>query len=165
LPHGTGKKIRVAAFVSNEDAAAAKKAGADVAGEDEITALLDKEKLDFDVLVSTPQLMPKLGKYARLLGPRGMMPNPKSGTVSTNPTQAVKEAKAGKVEYRIDKQAIVHLAIGKVSFGGAKLADNAEMFFASLASVKPSSIKGAYIKSVNIATTMGPGIPVDLGSL
>lgn len=165
LPNGTGKTIRVAAFVSNEDAAAAKKAGADVAGEDDIMALLDKEKLDFDVLVSTPQLMPKLGKYARLLGPRGMMPNPKSGTVSTNPAQAVKEAKAGKVEYRVDKQAIVHLAFGKVSFGADKLYENAQSFFASLQSVKPSSIKGTYIKSINIATTMGPGIKVDQSSL
>lgn len=165
LPHGTGKTIRVAAFVSNEDAAAAKKAGADIAGEDDIMALLEKEKLDFDVLVSTPQLMPKLGKYARLLGPRGMMPNPKSGTVSTNPAQAVKEAKAGKVEYRVDKQAIVHLAFGKVSFGADKLYENAQSFFASLQSVKPSSIKGTYIRSVNIATTMGPGIKVDQSSL
>ncbi len=165
LPHGTGKKIRVAAFVSNEDATAATKAGADVAGEDAIMALLDKENLDFDVLVSTPQLMPKLGKYARLLGPRGMMPNPKSGTVSTNPAQAVKEAKAGKVEYRVDKQAIVHLAVGKVSFGADKLTENAQSFFGSLMGVKPSSIKGAYIQSVYLATTMGPGIKVDQSSL
>ena len=165
LPHGTGKNIRVAALVANEDAAAATKAGADIAGEDAVLALLDKEKLDFDVLVSTPQLMPKLGKYARLLGPRGMMPNPKSGTVSTNPAQAVKEAKAGKVEYRVDKQAIVHLAFGKVSFGADKLNDNAQSFFTSLNSVKPSSIKGTYIKSVSVATTMGPGIKVDPSSV
>lgn len=165
LPHGTGKNIRVAALVANEDAAAATKAGADVAGEDAVFALLDKEKLDFDVLVSTPQLMPKLGKYARLLGPRGMMPNPKSGTVSTNPAQAVKEAKAGKVEYRVDKQAIVHLAFGKVSFGADKLNENAQSFFTSLNGVKPSSIKGTYIKSVSVATTMGPGIKVDISSL
>lgn len=165
LPHGSGKKIRVAAFVSSEDAESVKKAGADIAGEDSILALLDKEKLDFDVLISTPQLMPKLGKYARLLGPRGMMPNPKSGTVSTNPSQAVKEAKAGKVEYRVDKQAIVHLAFGKVSFGADKLAQNAQSFFASLSNVRPSSIKGVYLQSVHIATTMGPGIKVDINSL
>ncbi|MEO5691156.1 MAG: 50S ribosomal protein L1 [Candidatus Saccharimonadales bacterium] len=165
LPHGTGKKIRVAAFVANEDAAAATKAGADVAGEDAIKALLDKEKLDFDVLVATPQMMPTLGKYARLLGPRGLMPNPKSGTVSTNPAQAVKEAKGGKVEYRVDKQAIVHLAFGKVSFGGDKLYENAQTFFASLQSVKPSSLKNSYIRSVSVSTTMGPGIKVDNGSL
>lgn len=165
LPHGTGKTLRVAAFVSNEDASVATKAGADIAGEDVVMALLDKENIDFDVLVATPQLMPKLGKYARLLGPRGLMPNPKSGTVSTNPAQAVKEAKAGKVEYRVDKQAIVHLAFGKVSFGADKLFDNAQSFFTSLHSVKPSSIKGTYIQSISISTTMGPGIKVDSSSL
>ncbi len=165
LPHGTGKTIRVAAFVPSEDVETAKKAGADVAGEEAVLALLDKEKLDFDILVATPQLMPKLGKYARLLGPRGMMPNPKSGTVSTNAAQAVKEAKAGKVEYRVDKQSIVHLSIGKVSFGESKLTENAKAFFASLASVKPTSIKGSYIVSVHVTTTMGPGIKVDTNSL
>lgn len=165
LPHGTGKTVRVAAFVPDEEAAAAKTAGADVAGEDAVQKLLDKEQLDFDILVATPQMMPKLGKYARLLGPRGMMPNPKSGTVATNVAQAVKEAKGGRVEYRVDKQAIVHLSVGKVSFGSDKLADNAKAFFDSLQSVKPSSIKGSYIQSVNVATSMGPGIKVDQNSL
>ncbi len=161
LPHGTGKTIRVAAFVPSDEAEAATKAGADIAGEDAVIALLDKEKLDFDVLIATPSLMPKLGRYARLLGPRGMMPNPKSGTVSTNVSKAVKEAKGGKVEFRVDKQAIVHLSIGKVSFGDAKLTDNAKAFFASLNSVKPSSIKGVYIQSVHVTTTMGPSVKVD----
>lgn len=165
LPHGTGKTVRVAAFVPEEEVEAAKKAGADVAGEDAVQKLLDKENLDFDILVATPQLMPKLGKYARLLGPRGLMPNPKSGTVATNIAKAVKEAKGGRVEYRVDKQAIVHLSVGKVSFGGDKLADNAKAFFDSLQSVKPSSLKSTYIKTVNIATTMGPGIKVDTSSL
>ena len=161
LPHGTGKTLRVAALVPTEDAAAATKAGADIAGEEAVVDLLDAGKLDFDVLVATPQMMPKLGKYARLLGPRGMMPNPKSGTVSTNVAQAVKDAKGGKVEYRVDKQAIVHLGVGRVSFGDAKLTDNAKAFFASLMSVKPSSIKGTYVQSVHPATTMGPGIKLD----
>lgn len=165
LPHGSGKTIRVAAFVPADEAEAATKAGADIAGEDAVMALLDKEKLDFDILIATPQLMPKLGKYARLLGPRGMMPNPKSGTVSTNAAKAVKEAKAGKVEYRVDKQSIVHLSVGKVSFGNDKLLDNAKAFFSSLQSVKPSSIKGVYIQSVHVTTTMGPGIKVDTSSL
>lgn len=165
LPNGSGKTVRVAAFVPNEDAEAAKKAGADVAGEDAVAALLDKEKLDFDILVATPQLMPKLGKYARLLGPRGLMPNPKSGTVATNAVQAIKEAKGGRVEYRVDKQSIVHLSVGKVSFGADKLTENAKAFFASLNSVKPTSLKGAYIQSINITTTMGPGIKVDGSSL
>ena len=165
LPHGTGKVVRVAAFVPDEEIEAAKKAGADIAGEEAVQKLLDKEQLDFDILVATPQMMPKLGKFARLLGPRGMMPNPKSGTVATNVAKAVKEAKGGRVEYRVDKQAIVHLSVGKVSFGEAKLADNAKAFFDSLQSVKPTSLKSAYIKSVNVASTMGPGIKVDTNSL
>jgi len=105
--------------------------------------------------------MPKLGKYARLLGPRGLMPNPKSGTVATDVTKAVTEAKAGKVEYRVDKQAIVHIAIGKVSFGAEKLTENAKAFFDSLASQKPSSLKGSYVKSISASTTQGPGIKVE----
>ena len=162
LPNGTGKTVRVAALVPDTDAEAAKKAGADIAGETDILKLLDKETIDFDVLIATPQLMPKLGKYARLLGPRGLMPNPKSGTVSANPAQAVKEAKAGKVEYRVDKQSIVHLGIGKVSFGADKLVANAGAFLESLNSVKPTSLKGAYILSIAVTTTMGPGIKVNL---
>lgn len=165
LPHGTGKTVRVAAFVPTEDAAAATKAGADIAGEEAIQKLLDKEQLDFDILVATPQMMPKLGKYARLLGPRGLMPNPKSGTVATNIAQAVKEAKGGRVEYRVDKQAIVHLSIGKVSFGSDKLTDNARAFFESLNGVKPTTLKGSYIRTVNVSTSMGPGMKVDQSSL
>lgn len=165
LPNGTGKNIRVAAFVPDEDAESSKKAGADVAGESAVVKLLEKEQLDFDILVATPQMMPKLGKFARLLGPRGLMPNPKSGTVATNPAQAVKEAKGGRVEYRVDKQSIVHLSVGKVSFGGAKLEENTKAFFASLTSVKPTSLKGNYIRTVTVSTTMGPGIKVDLASL
>lgn len=165
LPNGTGKTVKVAAFVPAEEAAAAVSAGADIAGEEAIQKLLDKEQLDFDILVATPQMMPKLGKYARLLGPRGLMPNPKSGTVATNVASAVKEAKGGRVEYRVDKQAIVHLSIGKVSFGGDKLAENARAFFDSLNAVKPSSIKGSYIRTINVSTTMGPGIKVDHTSL
>lgn len=161
LPHGTGKKIRVAVFAPEADAAKAKKAGADIAGDEELAKLLDKGTLDFDVLVATPAYMPKLGKYARLLGPKGLMPNPKSGTVAADVEKAVKEAKAGKVEYRVDKQAIVHLSIGKVSFGADKLTDNAKAFFGSLAAQKPSSLKGNYIKTTAISTTMGPGIKVE----
>jgi large subunit ribosomal protein L1 len=162
LPNGTGKTVRVAAFVSETDVEVVKKAGADIAGEETITKLLDKETVDFDVLIATPQLMPKLSKYARLLGPRGLMPNPKAGTVSANPAQAVKEAKAGKVEYRVDKQSIIHLGIGKVSFGAAKLEQNASVFMASLNAAKPTSLKGAYILSIAVSTTMGPGIKVSL---
>lgn len=162
LPHGTGKSVRVAAFVPIDEIEAAKKAGADIAGEEELVKQLDKEVLNFDILVATPQLMPKLGKYARLLGPRGLMPNPKSGTVATNVAKAVKEAKGGKVEYRVDKQSIVHLAVGKVSFGADKLDENARAFFDSLQSVKPSSLKNTYILSTYVSSTMGPGIKVQL---
>ena len=161
LPHGTGKDVRVAVFAPEEDHATAKEAGADIIGDEEFLKQLDKEELNFDILVATPQYMPKLGKYARLLGPRGLMPNPKSGTVATDVAKAVKEAKAGKVEYRVDKQAIVHLGIGKVSFGADKLADNARAFLTSLNAQKPSSLKGVYIKGISLATTMGPGIKVE----
>lgn len=162
LPNGTGKDIRVAALVSADDVDAVKEAGADYAGEEEIMKMLEKENLAFDVLVATPQFMPKLGKFARLLGPRGLMPNPKAGTVSANPVQAVKEAKAGRVEYRVDKQGIVHLGIGKVSFGAEKLQQNANVFINSLKAARPSTLKGNYIISAAIATTMGPSIKVDL---
>ena len=162
LPNGTGKDIKVAALVSADDVAATKDAGADYAGEDEVMKLLEKENLAFDVLVATPQFMPKLGKYARLLGPRGLMPNPKAGTVSANPVQAIKEAKAGKVEYRVDKQGIVHLGIGKVSFGPEKLLENANVFVNSLKAARPTTLKGSYIISASIATTMGPSIKVEI---
>lgn len=161
LPHGTGRTVRVAVFAPEDQHAAAKKAGADVVGDDDFLKQLDKEEINFDVLIATPQYMPKLGKYARTLGPKGLMPNPKSGTVSADVAKAVSDAKTGKVEYRVDKQAIVHLSVGKVSFGAEKLTENAREFFNSLISQKPSSIKGSYIISTNIATTMGPGIRVE----
>lgn len=161
LPNGTGKTIRVAVFAPESEHAAAKKAGADVVGDEDFLKQLDKEELNFDILVATPQYMPKLGKYARLLGPRGLMPNPKSGSVATNVAKAVSEAKSGKVEYRVDKQAIVHLSIGKVSFGAKKLEENARAFFESLKSQKPTSLKGLYVKSTSISTTQGPGIKVE----
>jgi large subunit ribosomal protein L1 len=161
LPNGTGKTIKVAVFAPETDHAAAKKAGADIVGDETFLAQLDKEVIDFDVLIATPAYMPRLGKYARLLGPRGLMPNPKSGSVAVDVAKATVEAKAGKVEYRVDKQSIVHLSIGKVSFGAAKLAENAKAFFDSLQSQKPSSIKSTYIKSTSVSTTMGPGIKVE----
>lgn len=165
LPHGTGKTVRVAAFVAPEQAEAAKKAGADLVGEEAIAPLLDKQQLDFDVLISTPQLMAKLGKHARVLGPRGLMPNPKSGTVTTDVAKAIKEAKAGRVEYRVDKQSIIHLGIGKKSFSAANLADNAKAFFSVLGANKPASVKGALIKGVAVSSTMGPGVKIDISSL
>lgn len=161
LPHGTGKTVRVAVFAPESEFDKAKKAGADVIGDEDFIKQLEKEQIDFDVLVATPQYMPKLGKFARLLGPKGLMPNPKSGTVAADVAKAVTEAKAGKVEYRVDKQATIHLSIGKVSFGANKLEENARTFFSSLAAQKPSSLKGIYVKSTAIATTMGPGIKIE----
>ena len=161
LPAGTGKTVRVAVFAPLDIAKAAKAAGADIAEDEEFTKRLDKEQLDFDVLISTPQYMPKLGKYARLLGPKGLMPNPKAGTVTTDIEKAVKEAKAGKIEYRVDKQAIIHVGLGKVSFGADKIAQNVNAFIDSLKAQKPASIKGQYVKSVFISTTMGPSIEVE----
>ena len=161
LPAGTGKDIRVAVFAPLDVCKAAKAAGADIAEDEEFTKRLEKEQLDFDVLISTPQYMPKLGKFARLLGPKGLMPNPKSGTVTTDIEKAVKEAKAGKIEYRVDKQAIVHVGLGKVSFGADKLMENINAFTESLKSQKPASIKGQYVKSVYMTTSMGPSILVE----
>jgi len=155
LPAGTGKNIRVAVF---DDA---KVDGADIAGVEAITKALDKGEIAFDILVATPAQMPKLGKYARLLGPRGLMPNPKSGTVTTDVAKAVAEAKAGRVEYRVDSTGIVHVAVGKVSFGAAKLEENVRALFASVKGNKPASVKGTYVKAVHIATTMGPSITVE----
>jgi large subunit ribosomal protein L1 len=162
LPAGTGKTIRVAVLADADDAKAALAAGADIAGLEDITAKLDKEQLEFDVLISTPSQMPKLGKYARLLGPRGLMPNPKSGTVTTEVAKAVKEAKAGKVEYRVDQTGIVHIGIGKVSFGAQKLQQNADAIITSVKNAKPSSSKGSYIKSAYLTTSMGPSIKFEL---
>ena len=161
LPNGNGKTVRVAVFAPLDEAKEAKAAGADIAEDEEFLKRLEKGEIAFDVLISTPQYMPKLGKYARTLGPKGLMPNPKAGTVTTDVEKAVKEAKAGKVEYRVDKQSIVHIGLGKLSFGQDKLLQNANAFFDSLKSQKPASLKGQYVKSVFITTTMGPSIAVE----
>lgn len=162
LPAGTGKSIRVAVFADADDAAAAKKAGADIAAGEEFLQQLDKGEINFDILVATPTMMAKLGKYARLLGPKGLMPNPKSGTVTTDVTKAVKEAKAGRVEYRVDSTGIVHVGVGKVSFGAAKIAENIAAVMTSIKQNKPASVKGSYIKAIHLATTMGPSVKVDV---
>ena len=161
LPHGTGKTVRVAVFAPLDVWKAAKAAGADIAEDEEFLKKLDKEEIDFDVLISTPQYMPKLGRYARMLGPKGLMPNPKAGTVTMDIEKAVKEAKGGKIEYRVDKQAIVHVGLGKLSFGADKLEENVNAFIDSLKAQKPASIKGQYIKSVYMTTTMGPSIQIE----
>ncbi len=161
LPNGNGKTVRVAVFAPLDVCKAAKAAGADIAEDEEFLKQLDKGEINFDVLISTPQYMPKLGKYARLLGPKGLMPNPKAGTVTMDVEKAVKDSKAGKVEYRVDKQSIVHIGLGKVSFGETKLLENANAFFDSLKAQKPASLKGTYVKSVFVTTTMGPSIAVE----
>lgn len=160
LPSGTGKTIRVAALVEADDEAAAKKAGADITDQDQLLKAIEKGQIEFDVLVSTPALMPKLGKHARTLGPKGLMPNPKSGTVTTDVAKAVQQAKAGRVEYRVDSTGIVHLGVGKVSFGADKLMANTQAIFDSIKSNKPSSIKGNYVRAITVSSTMGPGIKV-----
>lgn len=160
LPNGNGKTVRVAVFAPLDVAKKAAEAGADIAEDEAFLKRLEKGEIAFDVLISTPAFMPKLGKYARMLGPKGLMPNPKAGTVTNDIEKAVKEAKAGKVEYRVDKQSIVHIGLGKTSFGADKLLENANVFFDSLKSQKPASLKGNYVKSVFITTTMGPSIAV-----
>ena len=161
LPHGNGKTVRVAVFAPLDEAKKAAAAGADIAEDEDFLKRLDKGEIEFDVLISTPAYMPKLGKYARLLGPKGLMPNPKAGTVTTDIEKAVKESKAGKVEYRVDKQAIIHIGLGKTSFDQAKLLENAETFFDSLKSHRPASLKGSFVKTIYITTSQGPSIAVE----
>ncbi len=165
LPAGTGKKIRVAVFGEDDDVVAAKKAGADITGAEEFLQQLDKGVIDFDVLIATPSVMAKLGKYARILGPKGLMPNPKSGTVTKDVARAINQARAGKVEFRVDEYGIIHLGVGKVSFGTDKLYENTQAVFASLKSAKPSSLKAAYVRNIYITTTMGPSIKVAASEL
>ena len=159
LPAGTGKSVRVAILADD------KVDGADLTGVETILKALEKGDIDFDILVATPANMPKLGKYARLLGPRGLMPNPKSGTVTNDVAKAVAEAKAGRVEYRVDSTGIVHLGIGKVSFGKDKLLENFQAVVASVKGNKPASVKGNYIKAVHVTTSMGPSITVAITEL
>lgn len=165
LPAGTGKSIRVAVFADEDDVKKAKSVGADIAGTDDFLQMLDKEQLDFDILISTPQMMAKLSKYARLLGPKGLMPNPKSGTVTKDVGSAVKEAKAGKVEFRVDASGIVHLAFGKTSFKTSDLVANAKAVTNAIKSAKPATLKGGYVISVYITTSMGPSIKVNTNDI
>lgn len=162
LPHGTGRTVRVAVFAKGEKEREAKEAGADVVGGDELVKKISEENwLEFDKAVATPDMMGAVGRIGKLLGPRGLMPNPKLGTVTFEVAKAVKELKAGKVEYRVDKAGNVHVPVGKVSFGPERLAENANAVLNSLAKAKPSSAKGNYIVGVAISTTMGPGVKVD----
>ena len=161
LPNGTGKKVRVAVFTINnqEDA---KKAGADVIGGEELIDKVANGFLDFDRVIATPDMMPKMSKVARVLGPKGLMPNPKLGTVTTNVAEAVASAKAGQIEYRAEKNGIIHAGIGKMSFATDKLVENANALIEQLKKVKPASAKGQYILGCSVATTQGPGLKVDV---
>jgi large subunit ribosomal protein L1 len=162
LPHGTGKDVRVAVFAKGEKAKEALDAGADFVGDDDLVAKVKNEGfLDFDRAVATPDMMGGVGKIGKILGPRGLMPNPKTGTVTMDVGKIVAELKAGQVEFRVEKAGIVHVAIGKVSFGAEKLLDNARSLLSVLAKAKPASAKGQYVLSVGVSSTMGPGIKID----
>ena len=160
-PHGTGKSVKVLVIAKGEKADAAQAAGADFVGAEEIVAKIQKENwFDFDVVITTPDMMGVVGRIGKLLGPKGLMPNPKSGTVTMDVVKAIQDVKAGKVEYRLDKSAIIHCPIGKVSFGKEKLVENYTALYEAIVKAKPAAAKGQYVKSINLASTMGPGVKV-----
>jgi large subunit ribosomal protein L1 len=165
LPNGTGKSVRVAAFAAGDAARDAQEAGADVVGADDLVERIEKGFLDFDVAIATPDMMGKVGKLGRTLGPRGLMPNPKTGTVTTDVGKAVSEFKAGKVEYRTDRYGNVQVPIGKASFSGDQLAANFQAVLDELNRAKPASSKGRYLKGISVASTMGPGVRIDPAKL
>jgi large subunit ribosomal protein L1 len=165
MPRGTGKSVRVAVFAEGEAAAAARKAGADVVGFQDLADQIKAGNLDFDVVIATPEAMRIVGQLGQILGPRGLMPNPKVGTVTPNAAKAVENAKAGQVQYRADKAGIVHCAIGKVSFTEEALKENFLALITALQKAKPTAAKGIYVKRVTLSATMGPGVRVDQGSL
>ena len=161
LPHGTGKTIRVLALVTPDKEAEAKEAGADFVGMDDYLEKIKNGWTDVDVIITVPAAMGKLGPLGRVLGPRGLMPNPKTGTVTMEVGKAVREVKAGKIDFKVDRYGIVHAGIGKVSFSADNLRDNAEEVLKTLARLKPTSSKGAYVRSVTLSPTMGPGVPIE----
>jgi large subunit ribosomal protein L1 len=161
LPHGTGQTVRVLVFAKGEKEKEAREAGADLAGSDDMVAKVSEGFLDFDRVIATPDMMGAVGKLGKVLGPRGLMPNPKVGTVTFDVANAVKEAKGGKIEYRVEKAGIVHARIGKVSFSEKALTDNATALISALVRQKPSTAKGTYLRSITVSSTMGPGIRID----
>jgi large subunit ribosomal protein L1 len=165
LPHGIGKTVRVAVFTQGANADAAKEAGADIVGFEELAAEVKGGMMDFDVVIASPDAMRVVGQLGQILGPRGLMPNPKVGTVTPNVAEAVKNAKAGQVRYRTDKAGIIHASIGKVDFEPVKLKENLESLLAALVKAKPSTAKGVYLRKVTVSSTMGPGLPLDQSSL
>jgi len=165
MPHGIGKTVRVAVFTSGKNADAAKAAGADIVGMEDLAEQVKAGKMDFDVVIASPDAMRIVGQLGQILGPRGLMPNPKVGTVSPDVAGAVKNAKSGQVRYRVDKAGIVHCTIGKVSFDAQQLRENLQAFLADLQKAKPATSKGVYLKRVTVSSTMGPGVQIDQGSL
>jgi len=166
LPHGTGKTVRVAVFAKGDKAKEAQEAGADIVGAEDLVAKIQNENfLDFDAAVATPDMMGLVGRIGRVLGPRGLMPNPKVGTVTPDVSRAVRELKGGRVEFRVEKAGIVHARIGKVSFGNVKLQENARALLELLQKLKPATAKGQYIRSVAVSTTLGPGIKLDVNEV
>ena len=165
LPHGMGKTVRVLAFAKGEKEREAQEAGADFVGNDELIKKISEGWLDFDKAVATPDMMAAVGRIGKILGPRGLMPNPKTGTVSLDIGKAVREIKAGKLEFRVDKAGIVHVPVGRASFSAEQLIDNARMVLLTVLRAKPASAKGNYVKGVTVATTMGPGIKIDLAQI
>jgi len=161
LPHGTGRTVRVLVFAKGEKEREAREAGADFAGSDDLVAKVSEGFLDFDRVIATPDMMGSVGKLGRVLGPRGLMPNPKVGTVTFDLANAVRDAKGGKIEYRVEKAGIVHARIGKVSFNEQALTDNAKALIGALVRQKPSTAKGSYLRSITVSSTMGPGIKID----
>ena len=165
LPSGTGKDVRVAVFATGDAADEARAAGADIVGSDDLAADVEAGKMDFDLVIATPDMMPLLGKLGRVLGPRGLMPNPKTGTVTTDVGKAVGEFKGGKVEYRTDRYGNVHVPLGKASFEPAALEENFRAVIDELQRAKPASAKGRYLRKITVSSTMGPGVHVDTGRL
>ena len=161
LPHGTGQTVRVAVFAKGEKAKEAEEAGADVVGDDDLVEKIQGGFLDFDRVIASPDMMGKVGRLGRVLGPRGLMPNPKVGTVTPNVAAAVKEAKAGKIQYRVEKAGIVHARVGKASFDADQLVENAKTLIGQLVRQKPATAKGTYLRSITLSSTMGPGLRVD----
>ncbi len=161
LPNGSGKMVRVAVFAEGDAARAAEEAGADIVGSDDLIADIQGGKIDFDATVATPEMMAKVGRLGRILGTRGLMPNPKLGTVTPDVAKAVKELKGGRVEYRADRYGICHVVLGKVSFTPEQLAENYGVVYDEILRMKPAAAKGRYVKSITVSSTMGPGVPVD----
>jgi large subunit ribosomal protein L1 len=165
MPNGLGKNVRVAVFAKGDKVDAAKKAGAELAGGDELIDAISKGEINFDVCIATPDMMGTVGKVAKILGPKGLMPNPKLGTVTPDVEKAVKAAKAGQVEFKVEKAAIIHAGVGKASFTEEAIAQNLQAFIDAVSKAKPAAAKGAYIKKISISTTMGPGIKLDLADV